>query len=61
MAKKALKSAKISQNNLIHKKWIICRFFFLEPTPKQILKIMEDKENKRVLNKCPDFHCTRIA
>ena len=28
---------------------------------KQILKIMEDKENKRVLNKCQDFHCTRIA
>ena len=23
---------------------------------EQILKIMEDKENKRVLNKCPDFH-----
>ena len=28
---------------------------------KQILKIMEDKENKRVLKKCPDFHSTRIA
>ena len=28
---------------------------------KQILMIMEDKENKRVLNKCLDFHCTRIA
>ena len=28
---------------------------------KQILKIMEDKENKRALNKCTDFHCTRIA